>query len=87
MTDKTANENRRIRREHKSFKPRNNYSLVKSLKKKKSRKDVKGWNPKVENVTDRKKWGKNKLIRHWMKLGKRKEEVTEEIISKQKINK
>lgn len=31
--------------------------------------------------------GKNKLIRHWMKLGKRKEEVTEEIISKQKINK
>lgn len=61
--------------------------LSRVWKKKKSRKDVKGWNPKVENVTDRNKWGKNKLIRHWMKLGKRKEEVTEEIISKQKINK
>lgn len=42
MTDKTANEKRRICREHKSVKPRNNYSLVNSLKKK-SRKDVKGW--------------------------------------------
>lgn len=87
MTDKTANEKTRIRREHKSVKPRNNYSLVKSLKKKNQERMSKVEIQRLKTSQTGRNGGKNKLIRHWMKLGKRKEEVTEEIISKQKINK
>lgn len=40
--------------------------------KKKSRKDVKGWNPKVENVTDRKKWRKKQANPTLNEIGKEK---------------